>query len=126
MVKLSIEHFSPYLAKEWTDNLVKAINEEMRTREIAEAEKSIVYLNTQISKTSLAEVKTMLFSLVEEQTKKLMLANVREEYLFKAIDPAVVSEKKSKPARSLICILATMLGFFLGCIIVLVRHFNFK
>lgn len=124
MVKLSVEHYSPYLAKSWADSLVKAINEEMRTRELTEAERSIAYLNQQIAQTNLADVRTMLFSLIEEQTKTLMLANVREEYVFKTVDPAVVAEKKSKPARALICILAALFGFMLSAIIVLVRYFS--
>ncbi|MFN3900077.1 MAG: Wzz/FepE/Etk N-terminal domain-containing protein [Alishewanella aestuarii] len=126
MVKLSIEHYSPLLAKSWADSLVQAINEEMRTRELVEAERSIAYLNQQIAQTNLADVRTMLFSLIEEQTKTLMLANVREEYVFKTVDPAVVAEKKSKPARALICILAAMLGFMLSALIVLVRYFSKK
>ncbi|WP_423186022.1 Wzz/FepE/Etk N-terminal domain-containing protein [Alishewanella sp. d11] len=126
MVKLSVEHYSPNLAKRWVDMLVKSINEEMRTRELAEAERSIAYLNSQIAQTNLADLRTMLFSLIEEQTKTVMLANVREEYIFKTIDPAVVAEKKSKPARALICILASMLGFMVSALIVLVRYFSRK
>lgn len=123
MVKLSVEHVSPYLAKAWVEKLVKAINEEMRTRELTEAERSIAYLNTQIAQTNIADVRTMLFSLIEEQTKTVMLANVRDEYVFKTIDPAVVSEKKAKPARALICILAVMLGGILSVLVVLARYF---
>lgn len=126
MVKLSVEHFSPYLAKNWADSIVKAINEEMRTRELAEAERSIAYLNSQIAQTNLADVRTMLYSLIEEQTKTVMLANVREEYVFKTVDPAVVSEKKAKPARALIVILAVMLGSLLSMMFVLVRYFSDK
>lgn len=126
MVKLSVEHFSPYLAKNWADSLVKAINEEMRTRELAEAERSIAYLNQQIAQTNLADVRTMLFSLIEEQTKTLMLANVRDEYVFKTVDPAVAAEKKTKPKRALIVILAFMLGSLLSMMFVLVRYFSDK
>lgn len=126
IVNLSVEHFSPLIAKELADKLVISINENLRKRDIEEAEKSIEYLNKKIQQTTLADVRTMLFSLIEEQTKTLMLANVRNEYVFKTLDTAVVSEKKSKPARALICILALTLGFMLGCIFVVVRHFNFK
>lgn len=123
MVKLSVEHYSPYLAKSWADSLVKAINEEMRTRELTEAERSIAYLNQQIAQTNLADVRTMLFSLIEEQTKTLMLANVRDEYVFKTVDPAVVAERKAKPARALMCVLAAMLGGILSVLVVLTRYF---
>jgi LPS O-antigen subunit length determinant protein (WzzB/FepE family) len=123
MITFSVSHFSPYLAKDWTTLLVKAINDEMRNREVIEAEDSLAYLNSQIEQTSIADVKTMLYSLIEEQSKTLMLANVRDEYVFKTVDPAVVSERKDKPSRMLICILALMLGGMLSLLIVLVRYF---
>lgn len=126
MVKLSVEHFSPFLSKVWADKLVKAINEEMRSRELQEAERSIEYLNRQVELTNIADVRTMLYSLIEEQTKTVMLANVRDEYVFKTIDPAIVSETKDKPARALIVVLAVLLGGMLSVIIVLVRYFNCK
>ena len=126
MVTLSFEHFSPFLAQEWVSLLVKEVNEEMRRRELEEAERSITYLTNQINTTDIADVQTMLFSLVEEQTKTVMLANVRSEYVFKIIDPAVVAEKKSGPKRALICILAIMLGGLLSVIWVLIHYFSSK
>ncbi|KRS21851.1 lipopolysaccharide biosynthesis protein [Alishewanella sp. WH16-1] len=126
MVKLSVQHYSPILAKEWVDNLVKEINEDLRQRELNEAQRSIAYLNEQIAQTNLADARAMLFSLIEEQTKTLMLANVRSEYVFKTVDPAVVAEKKAKPARALICILGVMLGGMLSVLFVLIRYFSKK
>ncbi|MCF4009272.1 Wzz/FepE/Etk N-terminal domain-containing protein [Rheinheimera sp. UJ63] len=126
MVRLSVQHFSPSLAKIWAEKLVLEINEEMRNRDLSEAQRSISYLNEQISQTNLADAKAMLFSLIEEQTKTLMLANVRSEYVFKTIDPAVVSERKAKPARALICVLGVMLGGMLSVLFVLIRYFSKK
>jgi uncharacterized protein involved in exopolysaccharide biosynthesis len=123
MIRLSVEHYSPFLAQEWASLLVKDINEEMRNRELVEAQKSINYLNQQIAQTNIADIQTMLFSLIEEQTKTIMLANVREEYVFETVDRAIVAEKKSKPSRALICIMAVMLGGFLSMLLVLVRHY---
>ncbi|PKM19377.1 MAG: LPS O-antigen length regulator [Gammaproteobacteria bacterium HGW-Gammaproteobacteria-15] len=119
MVKLSIEHHSPYLAQSWVQMLIADLNLEMKTRDIEDAEKSIAYLQQQISQTSVADLRTTLYSLVEEQTKTLMLANVRSEYVFKTVDPAIVPEIKSKPARALIVILATILGAMMSSLIVI-------
>ena len=126
MVKLSVEHYSPYLAHQWASLLVQEINDEMRNRELVEAQSSIAYLTDQINQTNIADVRAMLFSLIEEQTKTLMLANVREEYVFKTVDPAVVAERKAKPARALICILAVMLGGMFSVLLVLIRYFSKK
>ena len=121
MVKISIEHVSPYLAQNWLTMLIADLNLEMKSRDMAEAEKSITYLQQQISQTNLADLKAALFSLIEEQTKTLMLANVRDEYAFKTIDPAIVPELKAKPARALIVILAAILGGILSSLFVIVR-----
>lgn len=120
MVKIAVEHYSPYLAAEWVALLVKEVNEEMRLRETSEANSSIAYLQEQLSKTSLAEAQNMLYSLIEEQTKTLMLANVRPEYVLKTIDPAVVPESKAKPKRALIAIAGTILGGISSVMLVLV------
>ncbi|MDP5029779.1 Wzz/FepE/Etk N-terminal domain-containing protein [Paraglaciecola sp.] len=126
IVRISIEHYSPNLAKLWVDKFVEAINEDMRSRDLAEAQKSIAYLNSQIAETNIADVRTMLFSLIEEQTKTVMLANVRDEYILKTVDPAVVAEKKIKPKRAIIVILGMFIGFFTSVFIVFFRYFNRK
>jgi uncharacterized protein involved in exopolysaccharide biosynthesis len=122
MIKVSLEHYSPELAAQWLSLLIKDINEEIRQRDLREAERSIVYLNKQIDETNIADVKATLFSLVEEQMKTKMLANVRSEYVFKTIDPPVVPEMKAKPMRALIVVASVMLGFMFSCLIVLFRH----
>ena len=55
-----------------------------------------------------------------------MLAQVRTEYLFKTIDPAVVPEEKDEPKRALICVLGFLLGGMLGVLWVLVRHYGLR
>jgi uncharacterized protein involved in exopolysaccharide biosynthesis len=126
MIKISVEHFSPYLANNWVRSLVNGINEEIRARELNEAERSIVFLNQQIEKTKLSDVRAMLFSLIEEQTKTLMLANVRDEYVFKIVDPSVVAERKVKPARSVICIIGLILGVIISMLVVIFRYISNK
>ena len=126
LVRVSIEYMSPFLAKEWVSLLVKEINREMRYRELNEAQKSISYLNEQILQTDIADVKSMLFSLIEEQTKTLMLASVREEYVFNTIDPAIAPEKKSGPKRAIIVILAVVFGFVVGLFFVLLKGISSK
>ena len=121
MVTISIEHQSPFVAQQWVKWLVADINAEMKKRDVNEAHKSIAFLEQQLRKTKVADIRSMLFNLVEEQTKTIMFSKVRDEYVFKTIDPALVPEEKAKPKRALICILGTLLGGMLGVGIVLVR-----
>lgn len=118
---IKVSHFSPYIAKQWVDFLIDDINKVMRERAIEESTKNLAYLNSQLNKTAVADMQSMFYKLIEEQTKSLMLAKAQEEFVFKTIDPAVVPEIKAGPQRALICVLGTMLGFMLGVFIIFVR-----
>jgi capsular polysaccharide biosynthesis protein len=121
LVKVSIEHFSPFTAKQWVDWLIEDLNSTIMRQDVAEAEQAIQYLNRQVENTSLADLRSVFFSLIEEQTKTIMLAEVTDQYLFKTIDPAVAPDLKSKPRRSLIVVVATFFGLLLGAAVVLFR-----
>lgn len=120
IIDISFNHHSPFFAKQVLDWLILDINEEMKIKDIQESARSIAYLEKQIVQTNISEVKSTLSSLIEEQTKTLMLANTRTEYMFKVVDPAVVPEVRFEPKRSLIVAIATILGALLSLFIVLV------
>lgn len=126
MVTISIEHLSPTVAEQWVTWLIQDINKVMKERDVAEAHRSTEFLNKQIALTNVADIKSVLYKLIEEQAKTIMFAEVRDEYVFKTIDPALAPEEKAKPKRALICVLGTLLGGMLGVMIVLVRHFMRK
>ena len=121
-VTISVDHKSPTIAAQWVNWLVEDVNEAVRSQDVSEAEKSIEYLREQVSNTSLADLQAVFFDLIQSQTETVMLAEVRPEYVFKTIDPAVAPEEKSKPNRALICVLGTLLGGILGSVIVLMRQ----
>ncbi|BCV40199.1 Wzz/FepE/Etk N-terminal domain-containing protein [Shewanella algae] len=123
MVKVSIEHQSPYIAKQWVDWLVADLNKEMKERDVFEATRSTDFLNKQISMTNVADIRAILYKLVEEQAKTIMFAEVRDEYVFKTIDPALIPEEKIKPKRALIVVFGTMLGLILSVLVMAIVHF---
>ena len=122
-VRLGFKHKSPDIAAKWTGLIVKDLNDAIRRKDMSEAESSIAYLRKQIETSSLTELRNLFYNLIQSQTETMMLANVREEYVFNTIDPAIVPEKKSEPKRALICILGTLLGGFFALIYVLGRHY---
>ena len=122
-VTISIEHQSPHVAAQWVNWLVEDINAVVKAQEVAEATKSIEYLSLQIANTPLADLQTMFFELIQSQTETVMLAEVRPEYVFKTIDPAVAPEEKSEPRRALICVFGTLFGGMLGVLIVLIGYY---
>ena len=125
-VTVSIEHISPLIAYEWVTWLIDDLNREMMLEAAAEAQQSIDYLTDQLEKTRVVALEEVFYSLIEEQMQTLMLANSRAEYLFKTIDPAIAPERKSRPWRTLICVLGTLLGGMLGALGVLTWRSAFR
>lgn len=123
MVTVSVEHVSPSVAQQWVSWLIEDINKSMKERDVLEAVKSTDFLTQQLEQTKIADIRAVLYKLVEEQTKTIMFAKVRDEYVFKTIDAALVPEEKFKPKRALIAILGTMLGGMLSVMLVLVRNY---
>ena len=126
MITLAIEHYSPEIATQWLKLLVTDINSTMREQDKIEAQNSIDYLTKKLQETQLADMQTVFYQLIEEQTKTIMLAEVSKEYVLKTIDPANAPEEKAKPKRALIVVLGTMLGGILSVLIVLIRYFTKK
>jgi uncharacterized protein involved in exopolysaccharide biosynthesis len=122
LVTVGVEYYSPEVAKQWVDWLVADLNRVMKQKDIDEAQRNIAYLTMQLEKTPVADMQTVFYKLIEEQTKTLMLAEVNQEYVFKTLDPAVVPEEKAKPKRALIVVLGGILGGMLGVMLVLLRH----
>jgi len=126
LISLTIEYYSPELAKQWVESLVKEINTNLKKRDRDEATKSIQYLQEKIQETHVSDMQSVFYQLIEEQTKTLMLAEVSEEYVFKTLSQAKVAEVKSNPKRALLVIFGTLLGGILAVLIVFLVHFKKK
>jgi LPS O-antigen subunit length determinant protein (WzzB/FepE family) len=123
LITLSITSQSPVLAQQWVTWLVEDLNDSIRSREVDEAKRAVTFLEEKLKSTFTEDMRAMFFRLIQQQTETIMLANVRQDYLFRTIDPAIISETKFSPNRSLICILATLFAGFLSVFLVLLMHF---
>ena len=126
LVSVSVEYYSPLAAKQWVDLFVVTINEHMRDRKLAQVNNNIQYLEAQIEKTAIADMREIFYQIIQEQIKNKMLAEASPEYAFTTVSRAMLPEQKSKPKRALICILGTLLGGMLSILVVLIRHYSRK
>jgi len=114
MIKISFTYLSPELAKTWLNWLIADLNSYWRLQEKKLADDSIEYLQQQVDKTNNNEMKEIFYSIIAEQTQKVVLTEVRKEYLFKTLSPIVIPEEKSAPSRALIAAAGTFLGGLLS------------
>jgi uncharacterized protein involved in exopolysaccharide biosynthesis len=108
LVTLSIDWTDPEVAARWVRLHVNGVNRRVQADAVREAERSIAYLMEQVEKTSNVELRATLYNLVEAQTKKAMLARVRDDYAFRVVDPAVAPDKPDRPRRGVIVALAVV------------------
>jgi uncharacterized protein involved in exopolysaccharide biosynthesis len=124
LITISAKHQSPFIAKQWADLVIKELNIFYREKDKKEATFAVDYLNEQISRTRLSEVKLVIAEVLAQQIQTLSLIEANENYVFDFIDPPAVMEKKSEPRRAIICIVGALIGGFLGAIVALFRFFK--
>ena len=120
LVVLSIRWKDPKLAARWANDLVKLTNVYLRDKAIAEAQRNIAYLNEQAAKTNIVEAQRTIYSLLQSEINKEMVARGREEYALKVIDPAFVPERPSSAGA----IILSLLGFGVGCVLAVLIAFG--
>jgi len=125
LITVGVKHISPFLAKQWTDLLIEDLNTYFMRREVREAQKSIDFIENQLNNTEVTlALKNLLYILIQEQTKIIVLANGREEYLFRTLDPAFVPNKKSGPMRSIYVILSFFIGMMSTLVVIFIAYYN--
>jgi len=125
-ILIEIEHISPVFAKEFLELIIKESNALLRERDLELSSQALQYLKSELSKTPLVSIQESINTLIESQLETQMLARINEDYVLIEIDPPFVPDRKSKPNRSLILILGTLLGGLLSIIFILVRHYFFE
>ena len=125
-VTIEVKHQSPYVAQDWSDNLVKEINDVQRKSDMDKASQSIEYLKNEIRKTQLIGVKTSLNNLIEEQLKTVMVAKSNSEYVFEVLSNAYPNEKKFEPNRFAISFIFLIVSFIFSSLFFIIRKYTYS
>ena len=122
LIRLAIEWTDPVKAAEWANLIVAAINAHEKMRDVNEASGAIDYLTDQLASTQLVEMQRVFYQLIEAQTRVIMLADVRDEYVFRVIDPAVVPDERISPKRRAMVVIGLLIGMAISIIFVVFRY----
>lgn len=121
VVTIAIEWEDPVLAAAWVEALIVRVNTFVNEATVREAEQNLAFLDQQAQATSVLELQKTIFSMMEGEIKRLMVARNPETAPLRVMDPAVVPERRIRPQRALIGILGILAGALLGGVIVLAR-----
>jgi hypothetical protein len=120
---VSVTHYSPIIAKQWTEVITNGINQTIRAKEKKRTLLSIEFLNNQTKKTNLSEIKDSLFQLTQQELKKLMIIESNDDYVYQILEPPTVPELKSSPNRKLIMFICIVLGSVIGLSVSIIKNF---
>src|SRR5207248_46914 len=105
-------------AADWTNELVRFLNDEMRSRAISRADAAVRFLETELQTTSTVETRDAISRLMEVQVKQRMIAHVTQDYSFRVVDKAMTADKDEpiKPQKRLMVIAGGLVGLFGGIV----------
>lgn len=122
LIDLGVIHVSPQVAAQWSEWLISDLNQEIRNRDIREARESIAFLDREAAKTSVAALQESLYELIKEQTKTMMLAQVRTEYAMRFVDSPSIPDTPAQPMRLLLTLLIMFVWIILFSGYLIIRH----
>jgi len=123
LVTLRIQWYDRELAARWANLLVERLNEDVRKRDISEAQRSMEFISRELARNDKVELRQGLFGLMQDQLERVVLANVREDYAFKVLDPAFVAEADDPvwPKKVATVAASAVLGLVLAIVAVAIR-----
>ncbi len=122
LVRVSIEWYDPEVAALWANQIIELLNHYLRSKAIETSTKNLEYLNEELESVEVAGMRLTLYQLIEKEQRTAMVVNTQKEYAFRVLDPAVAPDKKVRPKRALLTLLAGVLGVLLAMVYVVVRY----
>ena len=88
LIIVSIDWRNPEQAANWANQIVAATNRTVAAQAEGDAQRNIDFLDAELPKTSDVGLQQAMYSLIESEIKKRMLARTRADYAFRVLDPA--------------------------------------
>jgi uncharacterized protein involved in exopolysaccharide biosynthesis len=104
----------PETAAKLVDYFLTALTDHMSAEARRVADVNRKYLEGQLAATSDPFIKQKIYNLIAQQLETSMMAEVKENFAFKILDPPKVPDRKIKPKRAQMAMLSFVVALFLG------------
>lgn len=123
IITVSARYPNPEIAAQLVDYYITALTEHISLEAKRIAIKNKEYLEAQLQETRDPIVQQKIYNLIADKIETTMMAEVKEGFAFKVLDPPMVPDKKSAPRRGLMMMVAFMVSLFIGVFSVLFREY---
>lgn len=123
IITISADFRDAEMAAKIADYFLVTLNEHMSSEAKRIATVNKEYLEKQLFQTSDTLVQQKIYSLIAEKIETMMMAEVKEGFAFKVLDPPMTPDRKSSPKRAQMAVIAFMVSLFIGVAVVLFREY---
>jgi len=123
IITLTVNFPDAEMAAKIASSYITALNDHMSLEAKRIAITNREYLEKQLQETNDSLVQQKIYNLIAEKIETMMMAEVKEGFAFKVLDPPMTPDKKSKPKRAQMVILAFIVSLFLGVFIVFAKEY---
>jgi len=117
-ITISVQFDDPVIAANIAGYVVAALNDHMSSEAKRVAAVNKKYLEEQLLQTADPLIKQKIYNMIAQQVETTMMAEVKENFSFKVIDPPKVPDRKIKPKRAQMVALSFVVSLFMGVFIV--------
>lgn len=121
-ISISARYKDPAIAQRIAGTALTELTDHMTAEAKRVAGANMRHLETQVVNAADPFVRQKIYSLIAQQIETAMMAEAKENFAFKVIDPPRVPDKKVKPKRALMVVLAFVVSLFLGILLAFMRE----
>ena len=110
---ISFDYPDPKIAARIVRDILETLQDHLRAEKKRNAYANKKYLQEQLVKAADPMVRQKIYALLSQQVETALMAEVKGN-IFKIIDPPKVPDKKIRPKRALMVILAMIMSLFVG------------
>ena len=126
IIQITADFKDPKVARDLVSYVLAELIEYMSSEAKRVAETNKKYLESQLDKTADPFIKTKVYSLIAQQIETSMMAEVKENFAFKIIDPPRVPDRKISPRRTQMALIAFTVSLFLGIFVAFGKEYVAK
>jgi len=116
-ITVSADFPDPEMAARMVEYFLSSLNDHTSSEAKRIAAINRKYLEEQLGKTGDVILQQRIYNLIANQIETTMMAEVKENFAFKVLDPPLTPDKKSKPKRTQMVIISFIVSLFLSIFI---------
>jgi uncharacterized protein involved in exopolysaccharide biosynthesis len=113
-ITVTAEFPDPEMSAKLVDFFLTSLTDHMSAEARRVADVNRKYLEAQLATTADPFIRQKIYNLIAQQIETSMMAEVKENFAFKVIDPPKAPDRKVKPKRAVMVIVSFVLALFLG------------